>query len=86
MNNLPKPLPEIAHVEPFRIRTYEIDHEKICTVPALLKLMHEAAMQYVLDLKLSVWDLEVHQISWVLMRQYLKVNRLGRNCRQGHKK
>lgn len=66
----------IAHIAPFNIRTYEIDHQKVCTAPALLKLMDEAAMQNVINLKLSVWDLEKDKITWVLMRKYLKINRL----------
>ncbi len=33
-------------------------------------------MQNVLNLKLSVWDLEKDKITWVLMRKYLKINRL----------
>jgi len=66
----------ISHTENFQIRTYEIDQKKVCTVPALINLMHEAAMQNVINIKVSVWDMEVHQISWVLMRMYLKINRL----------
>lgn len=60
----------------YTIRTYEIDNQKKATVPALVKLMHEAAMQNVIDLKLSVWDLEPHEISWVLMRKNLVINEL----------
>ena len=66
----------IAHKEQFTIRTYEIDNKKKATLPALVKLMHEAAMQNVLRLKLSVWDLEPHQISWVLMRKKIILERL----------
>jgi len=69
-------LSDIAHIEPFIIRTYDIDHQKICNIPALIKLMDEAAMQNVLNLKMSVWDLEVDKITWVLMRKRLKINRL----------
>lgn len=73
MKTSPSP---VSHTEPFVIRTDEIDHQKICTTPALIKLMDEAAMQNVLNLKLSVWDLEKDKITWVLMRKYLKINRL----------
>lgn len=66
----------IQRQEDFTIRTYEIDSRKMVTVPALIKLMHEAAMQNVLALQLSVWDLEPHHISWVLMRKQLHINRL----------
>ena len=69
-------LSPIQHTEEFTIRTYEIDNRKIVTVPALIKLMHEAAMQNVLKIKLSVWDLEPHHISWVLMRKQLRIERL----------
>jgi len=68
--------PQFIKSELFTIRTYEIDNHKRATVPALIKLMHEAAMQNVIDLKLSVWDLEPHLISWVLMRKNLVINQL----------
>ncbi|MFT4758519.1 MAG: medium-chain acyl-[acyl-carrier-protein] hydrolase [Paraglaciecola sp.] len=72
-----KTLPStVSHTEPFIIRTYEVDHQKICTAPAIIKLMDEASMQNVLNLKLSVWDLEKDSITWVLMRKYLIINRL----------
>ena len=71
-------VPEIGQLEEFTIRTYEIDRNKDCTVPSLIKLMHEAAMQNVLRIKLSVWDLEPQGITWVLMRKYLKIKRLPR--------
>ena len=69
-------LPLLIKSENFTIRTYEIDNRKQATVPALVKLMHEAAMQNVIDLKLSVWDLEPHKISWVLMRKQLIIKEL----------
>lgn len=68
--------PEIGQEVFYTIRTSEIDNKKIATVPALLRLMHEAAMENVLRIKLSVWDLEPHEISWVLIRKTLKINRL----------
>ncbi|RMG80714.1 MAG: hypothetical protein D6714_14225 [Bacteroidetes bacterium] len=68
--------PEIGHATRFSIRTSEIDNRKAATVPALLRLMHEAAMENVLKIKLSVWDLEPHHISWVLIRKNLIINRL----------
>lgn len=64
------------HQETYTVRTYEIDHQKRMTVPALVRLMQEAAMQHVLRLKLSVWDLEPERVAWVLMRLQLEVKRL----------
>ena len=60
----------------FTIRTYEVDQNKIATVPALIQLMHEAAMQNVINLKLSVWDLEEKHLSWALMRKNTIIHRL----------
>lgn len=65
----------LGYEENFTIRTYEIDNRKQATPAALVRLMQEAAMQNVLKLKLSVWDLEPHNISWVLMRLYLQIKR-----------
>ena len=66
----------IAYTGQYRVRTYEIDSDKRMTVPALVQLMQEAAMQNVIELKLSVWDLEPHHISWVLMRKNLQIKKL----------
>ncbi|PHN04517.1 acyl-[acyl-carrier-protein] thioesterase [Flavilitoribacter nigricans] len=70
--------PETLHEEAYTVRTYEIDHQKRMTIPALVRLMQEAAMQHVLQLKLSVWDLETERVAWVLMRLQLEVKRLPR--------
>lgn len=71
-------LPAIGHRSRFSVRTYEVDKHKIMLLPALVKLMHETAMQNVLKLNLSVWDLEPHGISWVLIRKHLEVDRYPR--------
>lgn len=65
----------ISYTDSFTVRTYDIDHQKRITIPALVKSMHEAAMQNVIHLNLSVWDLEPHHISWVLMRKQLHIKR-----------
>lgn len=69
-------IPPFGYEETFRIRTFEIDNTKQATVPALVQLMQEAAMQNVIEINLSVWDLEPHNISWVLLRKNLKILRL----------
>lgn len=70
------PVPPIGYQSNYEVRTYEIDSRKRMTIPALARLMQEAAMQNVIELKLSVWDLEPHCLSWVLMRKQLQVSRL----------
>ena len=73
-----KTAPPYGHEEWYHIRTHEIDHRKFITVPSLLMLMQEASMQNVIKLKLSVWDLEEKQISWVLLRKEMKISRFPR--------
>jgi medium-chain acyl-[acyl-carrier-protein] hydrolase len=70
--------PVLTHRQRFTIRSHEIDPLKQVSPPALIRLMQEASMQHVLQLKLSVWDLEPKGISWVLMRQRLQVGQLPR--------
>ena len=69
-------LPNFKKRHSFSIRAYDIDSRKKVTIPALVKLMHEAAMNNAMDLNLSVWDLAPHDISWVLMRKKITVYRL----------
>ncbi len=69
-------VPTFGYQEDFRIRTFHIDSAKNATLPAVVQLMQEAAMQNVIDIKLSIWDLAPHKISWVLMRKNMTINRL----------
>ncbi|BDS10462.1 acyl-[acyl-carrier-protein] thioesterase [Aureispira anguillae] len=71
------PVPkEFIYEGNFTIRTYEIDRARQATATSLINLMQEAAMQNVIDLKVSVWDMATSNISWVLMRKNLKIHRL----------
>lgn len=60
----------------FTIRTYEIDNQKRASVPALINLLHEAAMQNVINLGVSVWHLEPLRLAWVLLRMQVSVSRM----------
>lgn len=71
-------IPALGYAEDFHIRTFAIDANRVISLPALLQLMQEAAMQNVISIKLSVWDLEQHRISWVLMRLQMTVERMPR--------
>lgn len=55
---------------------FDVDAYKRMTAPALLRVLNEVAMQHVLNLKLSVWDLEPHKIAWVLLRLEIRIHRL----------
>lgn len=69
-------VPPLGHTEAYTIRAYEINGNKQMRIPALLRMLHESAMQNVLQIQLSFWDLMPHHISWVLMRQVLHIERL----------
>ena len=67
---------DISFQDEYIIKAYDIDMHKNASPLALLKLMHETAMQNVMKLNISVWDLEPLHLSWVLMRQYVHFDRL----------
>ena len=56
----------------FQIRTSEVDQYKRLSVPGLMRLCMETAMQHADQLNVSVWDLEKENKAWVLSRQYLE--------------
>ncbi len=60
----------------YTVQTYDIDKRRRMTVAAMIKQMQEAAMQNVMELKVSVWDMEAQHISWVLLRKGIRINRL----------
>lgn len=70
------PMNPLPQLESYTIRTFDIDCNKQLTIPALVRLMQETAMQQVLDLKISVWDLEEYKLAWVLIRKRIEVQRL----------
>lgn len=66
----------LSYILPYTVQTYDIDKRRRMTVAALVKQMQEAAMQNVIEMKLSVWDMEDQHISWVLLRKGMRINRL----------
>ncbi|HPH21091.1 MAG TPA: thioesterase, partial [Haliscomenobacter sp.] len=69
-------MPPLPQLESYAIRTFEIDCNQQLTVPALVRLMQETAMQQVLELNISVWDLEQYSLAWVLIRKRIDIERL----------
>lgn len=67
---------DFQHQEEFSVRAYAVNAQKQIQVPVLVQLMHETAMQHVLKLKLSVWDLEPQNLAWVLTRITIKIHQL----------
>lgn len=65
-----------GYIGDFKVRTSEIDSNKRLKIPSLIQLMQESSMQNVLSLKLSVWDLEEENLSWVLLKKELTISKL----------
>lgn len=64
------------HTEHFRIRTSEINPQKLLHPYALIQLMQEASMQHTISMKVSVWDMENMKASWVLLKMEVHFYRL----------
>lgn len=67
---------ELIFTDYFDVRTYDLDQQRRLAVPALARLMQEAAMQHVIQLQLSVWQLEAHNLAWVLLRKKINIHQL----------
>jgi medium-chain acyl-[acyl-carrier-protein] hydrolase len=60
------------HKETFRVRTSEINLRKEIHPHHLIQLMQESSMQHTLGMKVSVWDLESRNVSWVLLKKHIQ--------------
>lgn len=65
----------LFHTDPTRVRGYEIDLAQQASLPSMIRMMHEAAMQHVLKLKLSAKELGPMNLGWVLYQQKIEVFR-----------
>ena len=72
-------LSPLAYACDYTVQMYDIDSRRRMTVAALVRLMQEASMQNVMQMKVSVWDMEAMSLSWVLLRKQLTINRLPMN-------
>jgi len=68
-----KPKHALDHWESSKVRGYDVDQTKQISIPALIRLMHEAAVHQVIQMKLSALELEPRGLGWVLYQQYLEV-------------
>lgn len=66
------------HTEYFTVRGYAVNTRKELRIPTLVRYMHETAMQHVLNLGLSVLDLEPRNLAWILTRIQVRVHALPR--------
>lgn len=64
---------DIKYRTDFTVRAAETDYSRKLTLPGLLRIFHEASLQSVIKLGLSVWHLEKYNASWVLLRKEVNV-------------
>ena len=65
----------LFHEETFRVGGYDVDLHKVASIPSMIQMMHETAMQHVLLLGLSALELAPLNLGWVLIRQQMHVFR-----------
>lgn len=63
----------LFHIESYRIRGYDVDLHKRASIPSIIQMMHDAAMEHVLRIGLSALELDPLHLGWVLVRQDLEV-------------
>ena len=68
--NLSNPL---IFIEKNKVKGYDVDQNQQMHIPAMIQMLHEAAMQQVLHLKVSAKELAPHQLGWILHQQYLEI-------------
>lgn len=68
----------LLHWEPLHVRGYDVNREHKASVPAVIQMLHEAAMQHVSKLKLSANELAELDLGWVLHQQFLEVSQMPR--------
>lgn len=67
----------------FSVPGYSVDHSKQLSLPGLIEQLQEAALLSTQRLGVSVFDLEPHQLAWVLIGQRINILRrpkLAENC------
>lgn len=67
--------PSFGYESTYTVQAHEIDAAKRIKPTALLQLMQEASMQNAINLKISVYELEQQNVSWVLLKKDLQVSR-----------
>jgi len=67
--------PSFGYESQYLIQAHEIDLAKQIRPTSLLQLMQEASMQNAINLKVSIYELEQANVSWVLIKKDLQVHR-----------
>lgn len=63
---------KLIHFEKGQIKGYDVDIHQRATIPAMVMMMQEAAMQHVLRIGVSAKELVKQNLGWVLHQQYFE--------------
>ena len=63
---------QLIHFEQGQIKGYDVDIHQNATIPAMVMMMQEAAMQHVLRIGVSAKELVKENLGWVLHQQYFE--------------
>ena len=63
----------LFHRETLHVRGYDVTKNRKASIPAIIQMMHEAAMQHVMRLEVSATHLATHDLGWALHQQSLAV-------------
>ena len=63
----------LVYTARFKVKGHDVNSEKYITIPSLIRKMQECSLQHARNLKTSVWDMTEDAISWVLIRNQLKI-------------
>lgn len=63
---------QLIHFETGKIKGYDVDIHQRATIPAMVMMMQEAAMQHVLRIGVSAKELVKENLAWVLHQQYFE--------------
>ncbi len=54
------------------VKGYHVDPKQQATVPAILRIIHDTAMQHVQKVGISAKELKAYDLSWVLHREHIE--------------
>ncbi|NCC53302.1 MAG: hypothetical protein EOM20_19110, partial [Spartobacteria bacterium] len=64
--------------EPFTVRAYETDHERLGTIQTICNYFQEAASNHAGKLQVSITQWDRQRLTWVLGRLHIRVDRFPR--------
>ena len=58
-----------------RIKGFHVDRDRKATIPALIRIIHDTAMQHVMKAGMSALELGQYDLTWVIHREHIELFR-----------